>query len=165
MDRCSIDRTILRYKNEVGLSDQGLIYEIIEKSHSNISLRSPATTTITPHPPLVGDGGSGGNKGIVDRVKWDYRGQRKIIPLGQWALKVGCRCLRSAECCPCRSAKIGILLAGSDIANTNKEACEHQNIFLPHNWFIVKSQLPAQGLNISDVNLSWADGNFRKNLN
>ncbi|MCD7450087.1 hypothetical protein HAX54_003505 [Datura stramonium] len=24
MDRCSIDRTILRYKNEVGLSDQGL---------------------------------------------------------------------------------------------------------------------------------------------
>lgn len=23
-----------------------------------------------------------------DRVKWDYRGQRKIIPLGQWAPKV-----------------------------------------------------------------------------
>ncbi|PIN00405.1 hypothetical protein CDL12_27092 [Handroanthus impetiginosus] len=24
----------------------------------------------------------------ADRVKWDYRGQRKIIPLGQWAPKI-----------------------------------------------------------------------------
>ncbi|KAL7252542.1 hypothetical protein ACSBR1_007160 [Camellia fascicularis] len=23
-----------------------------------------------------------------DRVKWDYRGQRKIIPLGQWLPKI-----------------------------------------------------------------------------
>ncbi|XP_050225109.1 gamma carbonic anhydrase-like 2, mitochondrial [Mercurialis annua] len=35
---------------------------------------SPSTTqTITPSP---------------DRVKWDYRGQRQIIPLGQWLPKV-----------------------------------------------------------------------------
>lgn len=24
----------------------------------------------------------------LDRVKWDYRGQRKIIPLGQWVPKI-----------------------------------------------------------------------------
>lgn len=32
-----------------------------------------ATKTITPS---------------ADRVKWDYRGQRQMIPLGQWAPKV-----------------------------------------------------------------------------
>ncbi|KAL7223673.1 hypothetical protein ACSBR1_025178 [Camellia fascicularis] len=27
-------------------------------------------------------------KELPDRVKWDYRGQRKIIPLGQWLPKI-----------------------------------------------------------------------------
>ncbi|KAG8388099.1 hypothetical protein BUALT_Bualt02G0090000 [Buddleja alternifolia] len=33
-----------------------------------------------PPPPII--------KESADRVKWDYRGQRKLIPLGQWAPKI-----------------------------------------------------------------------------
>ncbi|KAL0425260.1 UNVERIFIED_CONTAM: Gamma carbonic anhydrase-like 2, mitochondrial [Sesamum radiatum] len=39
------------------------------------STQSPA-----PPPPVIRES--------ADRVRWDYRGQRKIVPLGQWAPKI-----------------------------------------------------------------------------
>ncbi|KAF6143720.1 hypothetical protein GIB67_038800 [Kingdonia uniflora] len=53
---------------------QSLLLHHQQRCLSTTTAPSPTTTTTTPS--------------ITDRVKWDYRGQRRIIPLGQWLPKI-----------------------------------------------------------------------------
>ncbi|KAG6535445.1 gamma carbonic anhydrase-like 2, mitochondrial [Zingiber officinale] len=47
------------------------------RSLSTEAVPSPSVSPVAPPPPAVSD-----------RVRWDYRGQRRIIPLGQWLPKI-----------------------------------------------------------------------------
>ncbi|KAF3795481.1 Gamma carbonic anhydrase-like 1 [Nymphaea thermarum] len=57
---------------------------------SRNALRAPANPSIRRQLSTVSGGQTAGTAAAVsgDHVKWDYRGQRMVIPLGQWIPKV-----------------------------------------------------------------------------
>lgn len=69
--------TLARFSRRALRTSQAIANLHVQPQHqlaaAERAFATQAAKSITPSP---------------DRVKWDYRGQRKIIPLGQWVPKV-----------------------------------------------------------------------------
>ncbi|KAF3323646.1 gamma carbonic anhydrase-like 2 [Carex littledalei] len=75
--------SILRLSKKTLVSSSPLVLPL-QRLLSTTTTTSPSPSPASPPPPPIS------NPVTVDpdRVKWDYRGQRGVIPLGQWVPKV-----------------------------------------------------------------------------
>lgn len=74
--------SILRLSKKTLVSSSPLVLPL-QRLLSTTTTTSPSPSPASPPPPI-----SNPVSVDPDRVKWDYRGQRGVIPLGQWVPKI-----------------------------------------------------------------------------
>lgn len=80
----SFSISIFHSQNQLSLSLMAALARISRQALSSVS---PSTQASFLHRALATEAAKAISPSS-DRVKWDYRGQRKIIPLGQWLPKI-----------------------------------------------------------------------------